>query len=113
VSPSCAAIAAASADYVSFAADDLADFDVADVVADFFDGSDEFVARDKRGFDCFLRPAVPVVDVDVGAADSGLLDFDEDVVAADRRNGHFFGPDSGFGSCFHKRFHSFVSPARR
>ncbi len=40
-------------------------------------------------------PLVPVVDVDVGAADGRLADLDEDVVGADLGDRHLLHPDAG------------------
>ena len=65
------AVAAASADDVAFAADDVAGLKIGDVGADLDDFADEFVADDHRHGDGLLRPLVPLVDVQVGAADAG------------------------------------------
>ena len=77
-----AAVAAVAAHDVPFAAHALADLHALDVRADLHDLADVFVADGKRRLDLLLRPGVPLVDVDVGSADGGLLDLDEDVVYA-------------------------------
>lgn len=41
------------------------------------------------GFDVLLRPRIPVVNVDIRAADGGLVNFDEDLS----------GPGTGTGTC--------------
>ena len=66
------AVAAAAADHVAFAADDVAGEEVVDVGADRDDLADELVADRHRHRDGLLRPFVPVVDVDVGTADAGV-----------------------------------------
>ena len=48
---------------------------------------DELVADRHRHGDGLLRPLVPLVDVDVGAADAGAQHLDQHVVDADRRDG--------------------------
>ena len=65
------AIAAAAADDVSLAADDLAGVKILDVRADLDDFADELMADDHRHRDGLLRPGVPFVDVQIGAADAG------------------------------------------
>ena len=42
-----------------------------------------------------LRPVVPFVDVQIGAADAGAVDADQDVVDADLRFGNVFEPQPG------------------
>ena len=71
-----------------------------DVGADFDDFANEFVA-DRHGHgDGFLRPNVPFIDVEVGAADAGAVDLDEDVIDADRRGGEFLQARGPFRICF-------------
>src|SRR5262249_35998487 len=76
------AVAAAAADDVTLATDDVADGEVVDVAAQLEDLADELVADDQRRVDRLLRPGVPVGDVKVGPADAGLEDADPDVVDA-------------------------------
>ncbi len=56
----------------------------ADVGADLDDLAHELVADHHRHGDGLLRPGVPVVDVQVGAADAGAVHADQHVVDADR-----------------------------
>ena len=94
-----------AADDVALGADQVADLVTADIAADRDDAADEFVARDRARLDRLLRPGVPVVDVDVGAADAGLQHLDQHVVDAVARLRHVLEPDAGFGfgldECFH------------
>ena len=76
------AVAAAAADDVALAADDVAGVEVAHVRPDRDDLADELVADRHRHRDRLLRPGVPLVDVQVGAADAGAADADQDVVDA-------------------------------
>ena len=75
-----------------------------------------FVADHHRHGNCAPRPFVPVVDMDVGAADAGFSHPNENVVGADYWHGLLFEPKAGFRSQFHQGFHEvcrvFVSSRR-
>ena len=79
---------------VAFAGDALADLETLHLAADLRHHAHEFVAHGHGHGDGLLRPGVPVVDVDVGAADGGLLDLDEQVVGPDLGFGHVLQPDA-------------------
>ncbi len=98
------AIAAAAADDVAFAGDDHAWLIVVDVVADLDDLADKFVADDHRHRDRLLRPLVPLIDVDVGAADRGAFDADLHVVRTRIWLRHIFKPQATGGLAFDQRF---------
>ena len=89
------AISAAAADDVPFAADDVAEVEILDVGADRDDPADELMPDDQRHGNRLLRPGVPVVNVDVGAADARAIDLDQHVVDADLGHGHVFEPQTG------------------
>src|SRR5262249_49597177 len=74
------AVAAAAADDVPLAADDVAGLEVVHVGAEGDDLADELVADHHGHGDGLPGPVVPLVDVDVGAADAGPVDADEHVV---------------------------------
>src|SRR5579862_2695381 len=98
-------IAAAAADDVAFAADDVAGMEIGDVGADLHDLADEFVA-DGHGYgNGFLGPIVPFVNVDVGTADAGAFDADQDVVNAGARAFDVFEPQARLALALHDRFH--------
>ena len=82
------AVAASSADDVAFARDEVARLEVRDVRPDLDDLADELVADHERRGDRLGRPGVPRFDVEVGAADAGLVDPDQDVVDANGRHRH-------------------------
>src|SRR5690606_12690024 len=77
--------AAAHADGAALAGHPLADPEVADVGADLADLAGIFMAGHHGHGHGSGSPFVPVVDVDVGAADAGFLHLDENVVGADFR----------------------------
>ena len=85
---------------MAFAADDVAGIEVVYVGADFDDLANEFVANGHGDGDGFLSPVVPLVDVDVSAADAGVADADEDVIDADFGFGNFFEPEARLSLAF-------------
>ena len=85
---------------MAFAADDVAGIEVAYVGADLDDLPDEFVADGHGNGDGFLRPVVPLVDVDIGAADAGVADTDQYIVDADFGFGNFFEPEARLSLAF-------------
>ena len=85
VTPARHAVAAAPADQMPLAADEIAGMKVVDVTADLDNLADELVADHQRDRDGALRPGVPVVDVEIRAADTSAQDTDEQVVNADLR----------------------------
>ena len=94
-------VATATADDVAFAADELADGEVGDVGADGYDFADELVADDEALADGGFGPGVPVVDVEVGAADAGVENADFDVVDAHLRLGYVLEPEAAFVAAFY------------
>ena len=99
------AVAAAAADDVAFAGDDGADGEVFDVGADGDDFADELVADGEAGFDDGAGPGVPLVDMQVGAADAGVEDANLYVVDADLGLGNVFEPEAAFCAAFYKCLH--------
>ena len=99
------AIAAMSADNVTFAGDQITWSETFDAPADPLDHTDKLMADDHRHRDGLLRPGVPVINVNISSADRSLLDPDEHVIVADFRHRNFFQPKTGFGFAFHQRLH--------
>ena len=99
------AVAADAADDVALAVDQVALLEALDGGAHLLDHPDELVADDHRRLDGLLGPVVPVVDVDVGAADRGLLDPDQDVVRARHRHGDLGQLEARAGPHLGKGFH--------
>ena len=59
-----------------------------------------------------LRPAVPFINMQVGAADGCNFNFDQNFVAAECRNLDFANLCSGSGMRFHNGLHGLLHPAR-
>ena len=78
--------AASHADHVALARDALADPEALHVRANFGDLARIFMPDRHRGRDRLPRPLVPVEDVDVGAADPGLVHLHQHVVGTDVRD---------------------------
>ena len=73
---------------MALAADPLADVEAGDAGAQLRDLAHILMADDLGRLDVLLRPLVPLVDVDVGAADCRLVNFDEHLTGAGPRNRH-------------------------
>lgn len=101
----CETVAAASADDVAFAADELADDKIGDVGTELDNLADEFVADDEAGADCGAGPGIPVVDVQIGAADSRIENADFYVVDSDVWFGNIFKPEAAFAAAFYQCLH--------
>jgi hypothetical protein len=84
-----------------FSADEFADSIIGDVAPDLDDFSDEFVADDERDGDGGLRPIVPLVDMEVGSADSSKRYANFYVINADFRLRNFLQPEPGLTPAFH------------
>ena len=90
--PSGQAVAAASADYVTFAAHQIARVKIVHIRAHFDDLSHEFMADRHRHGNGALRPFVPVIDVNVGTANTGAAHADQNIVDTDAGLGDLFQP---------------------
>ncbi len=98
-------VAAASADDVAFTRDELADSEIGDVGAEVDDFADELVANDEALADGGAGPCVPVVYVEIGAADAGVEDTDLYVVDAHLGLGNVLEPEAAFVTAFYKCLH--------
>ena len=99
------AVAAVAAGDMALAGDALADREARDARAKLGDLADILMADDLWGLDVLLRPLVPFVDMDVGAADRGLVDLDENFSGARHRNRHLPQLQSGAGCGFYNGIH--------
>src|SRR5580765_431705 len=105
MTPAREAVSAMAANDMAFAADNLPGKKVFHVGTNLNDLADELVADDHRHRNGLLRPIVPFIDVDIGAANTGAVDPDKNVVNADFGFGNVFEPKTGFGFPFYKSFH--------
>src|SRR5262245_59093462 len=90
-------VATTPANDMAFGADNITLVKISDVGADLDDLPHEFVAYDHGNRNGLLRPFVPFVDVQVGTADTGAIDADQDIVNADGWLGDIFEPQTRFG----------------
>ena len=100
-----AALQALATGHVHFGGDEVACLDARDFVAVSNHFATELVPGNERRMDAALCPAVPLVDVQVGAADGGYFDFHQDVGATVARNLDFPNIRTGCGLRFHHRQH--------
>ena len=107
-----AAVAAMAAGDVPFGADPFTPGEAGHRASDGRDLAGELVADDHRHRDGFLRPRVPVEDVDVGAADRRLPDPDEQVVGPELGDGDFREPQTRLALRLDQRLH-WITPSWR
>src|SRR5580693_4301013 len=101
------AVAAASADDMAFAGDEVADLEVGDVGADGRKFADELMADDHGNGYGLLGPLVPLINMDIGAADSGAADADEDVVDAVFGLGNVLEPEAALRARLDESSHGY------
>ena len=92
-----AALQALAAGHVHLGGDEVAFLHGGDIFADGFDGAAEFVAGNERRMNAALRPLVPLIDVQVGAANGGDFDLHQHFVGAKCREGNFADFCAGSG----------------
>ncbi len=100
-----AAVAAVAADDVALGRHPLTHLVAAHARAQGSDAADELMADGEAGLDGALAPLVPQVDMQVGAADGGLLQLDQHLVGAGLRHRHLFHPDALAGFALDQRLH--------
>ena len=106
-----AAVAAVAADHVPLAGDHGTDRDRAHGGAHLDDVAGELVPRNHGRVDGARRPAVPRLDVQVGAADAGPRDADLHVVRSRRGLRTLGQGEPGASSAFVQSFHSGLLPS--
>ena len=97
LAPAAFAVAAMAAGDVALAGHPLTDLEPDDVGAERGDLAHELVADHHRHRDGRLRPRIPVMDVQVGAADRRLAHPDQHVAVAGRGLVDVFEPQPGLG----------------
>ena len=89
-------VATPPADDVALRTDDFAAVEIAHIGADRHHLADEFMADDHRHRDGFLCPRIPVIDMQICAADPGFTDFDQHIIDANDGLRHVPQPQPGF-----------------
>ena len=97
-------IAAAAADHVAFAADYFAGMKIIDVRANRHDLAHEFVPDRHGNRNGGARPIVPLINVKIGAADTGFQNPNQDVVDANGGLRYIGQPESGACIALNQRF---------
>jgi hypothetical protein len=95
------AVAATPTDDVALSADKLADRKIGDIGAYGYDLADEFMTDGKALPDGGSSPGIPVVDVEIGAADSGVEDANFDIVDTHFGFGDVLEPETAFVAAFY------------
>jgi hypothetical protein len=90
---------------VPFGNDEIAASKTFDVIAHAIDNAHKLVANDYGYWNRFLRPGVPIVDVQVRATDRRLQHPDQHVVTVDFWNRNFLEPKAGLCFCFYNSLH--------
>src|SRR6516165_3405015 len=91
---------------MALTAHEIARVQLAHVGPGFHDFADELMAGDERHGYVRLRPAIPLIDVQVRAADTGSEYADQHIVPAYRGDWNILKPEAGLGSRLDQRFHS-------
>jgi hypothetical protein len=105
VSVSRSAEQTASVNDVSLGRHPVTLFHIGDEPPDLYHVAGEFVPDDERRLAPRLRPRIPVVDVNVGAAHSGPAHTNENLVLTDFRLRHILEFEAGCGGFLYQRFH--------
>src|SRR5579884_482104 len=106
MSSPCYTVPAPAAHHMSFAADSLARMKVRHIRSNGNDLPHKFVPNDHRNRNCGLSPGVPVIDMQVRAADARMSDPDQHVIDADRGLRNLLQAQTrrpfGLNECFHR-----------
>jgi hypothetical protein len=92
---------------VPFSGDEIPYFEIVNIAPDFNNPAHKLVTYGHGDRNGLLGPLIPVVDVNVRAADRRLVNLDEDVIDSRFRDWNFFKPEAWLPSGFDQRFHGF------
>ena len=87
--------------------DPVADLETAHFGTHLHDAAHKLVPDGHGHRNGLLGPGVPVINMNVGAADGGLADLDQNIVMADLGYRNLFHPDPDLGLGLYQRFHFF------
>ncbi len=82
------------------------------MIAYIVDNADELMADRHRNRNRFLRPCIPVIDMNVSPADRGFQNANEHLIAADFRNRNFLQPQPRLGLGLHDCLHHLLHDKR-
>ena len=89
-------VATVTAGDMAFARNAIADFEAFHFLTNTYHFTDIFMAYDHRHRDGFLRPLIPVIDVNVSPADGCFTDFNQQIVMPEFRYRNVGHPDALF-----------------
>ncbi len=103
--PSGQAVAAAPADHMPLATDDIAGEKVVDIRPDCDDLAHKLMPHRHGHWNRLLRPLIPLVDVNIGAADPRFLHAHQYIVDAHLRLWNLFQPQAPLRLALDQRLH--------
>src|SRR6185437_7880184 len=98
-------IAAAAADHMAFSAYNFARMKVVDVRSHRHNLADKLMTDDERHGNGGLRPRVPVINVQVSAADASFKHPDQHIIDTRFRDWNFFEPQARLCMALDQRLH--------
>src|SRR5579871_6035928 len=105
MAPSGEAVPAPAANYVPLAAHNVAWKEVVDVRPDLYDFSHKFVPDRHRHMNGLLCPLVPLIDMNVGSADTRIAHADQHIIDANRGCRNILKPESALRLALHQCLH--------
>ena len=107
MTPAGQTIPAAAADDMTLAADEVTGMKVLHIASELDNLANKLVADDESDRNRLARPRVPLMNVEVGSADSRHQDANQNVIRCDRRYGNVFEPKPrlvlALYDCFQKK----------
>jgi len=103
------AVSTAAANEMPFSGDEIANTEIVNIASDLNDPAHKLVTDRHGNRNSLLSPFIPVVNVNVRAADGGLVNLDKDVIDPHLRDRNLFQPEAGLPFGFDQGFHG-VSP---
>ena len=100
------AVAASTTDQMAFTTDQITDFEIIDVATEFNHMANEFVTDNQRHRNGALGPGIPIINMQISAADTGAIDANEHVVNANFGHWYVDQSESRCGGCFGDGFHA-------
>ncbi len=103
-----AALQTLAAGHMHLGRNEIAFLDAGDFIPEGCHFAAKLMAGNQRGVDPVLRPAVPLINMKIGAADGRNFDLDQDIGPAKRRNLDLADFRSRRGFRLHDREHGFL-----